>query len=299
MTRAFDITRSQNERPASTRPNDCRSVIEVDPAIPDRLRNRGSAILTRAASSWFVVAVLGQWLFVTYVIGFYFRAIWNGQIETWNKVLPHGYVPGDTVGNLVVAVHLAFAVFILVGGSLQVMTGIRRRFPRFHRINGRIYLASAIVMSVGGLLMVWTRGTVGGPAQAVAISINAMLIMACAIMTVRHAMGRRLEVHRQWALRLFLVVSGVWFFRIGLMFWIAVNRGPVGFDPETFRGPALVALAFGQYLVPLAILELYFWAKRSRSLVFRASMAASLFVLTLATAGGIVAAFLFMWLPRL
>ena len=298
MTRAFDITRSQNERSGSTRPHDRRSAIEVDPANHDRLRNRGT-ILTRAASSWFVVAVLGQWVFVTYVIGFYFRATWQGHIETWNKVLPHGYVPGDTAGNLVVAVHLAFAVLITVGGSLQVMTGVRRRFPRFHRINGRIYLASAIVMSVGGLIMVWTRGTVGGPAQAVAISINALLILGCAIMTVRHAMGRRLEAHRQWALRLFLVVSGVWFFRIGLMFWIAVNRGPVGFDPETFRGPVLVALAFGQYLVPLAILELYFWAKRSRSLVFRASMAASLFGLTLATAGGIVAAFLFMWLPRL
>lgn len=260
---------------------------------------RSNAILRMAASSWFVVAVLGQWLFATYVIGFYARALWQGHIETWNKVLPHGYVPGDTAGNLVVAVHLAFAVLIIVGGSVQVMTGVRRRFPRFHRINGRIYLASAFVMSIGGLIMVWTRGTVGGPAQAVAISINALLIMGCGIMTVRHAIGRRLEVHRQWALRLFLVVSGVWFFRIGLMFWIAVNQGPVGFDPETFRGPTLVVLAFGQYLVPLAILELYFWAKRSRSLAFRASMTASLFGLTLATAAGITAAFLFMWLPRL
>ncbi|MEP6882697.1 MAG: DUF2306 domain-containing protein [Dokdonella sp.] len=298
MTRPLEITQGQNERLGSTSPKDRRSTIRVDPANSDHLRKRGTS-LAKAASSWFVVAVLGQWLFVTYVIGFYFRAIWNGQIETWNKVLPHGYVPGDTVGNLVVAVHLAFAVFIIVGGSLQVMTGIRRRFPRFHRINGRIYLASSFVMSVGGLIMVWTRGTVGGPAQAVAISINALLIMACAIMTVRHAMGRRFDVHRQWALRLFLVVSGVWFFRIGLMFWIAVNQGPVGFDPHTFRGPTLVVLAFGQYLVPLAILELYFHAQRSRSSIFRASMAASLFVLTLATAGGIVAAFLFMWLPRL
>ncbi len=278
--------------------DDHRAAITVATERADVMRSVGK-ILAASATSWFIVAVLGQWLFVTYVVGFYARALWQGHIETWNRVLPHGYVPGDTLGNLVVAVHLAFAVVIIVGGSLQVMTGVRRRFPRFHRVNGRTYFVSAFVMSVGGLIMVWTRGTVGGDAQAVAITINALLIMGCAIMTVRHAIGRRFDMHRQWALRLFLVVSGVWFFRIGLMFWIAVNQGPVGFDPHTFRGPTLVALAFGQYLVPLTILELYFRAQRSRSSIFRISMAGTLFGLTLATTAGIVAAFLFMWLPKL
>lgn len=264
----------------------------------ERLRKFG-AVLGMSAKSWFVVAVLSQWLFVAYVIGFYARAALQGHIETWNKVLPHGYVPDDTAGNIGVAVHLAVAALIIVAGSLQVMTGVRRRFPRFHHWNGRIYLVSAFVMSLGGLVMVWTRGTVGGPPQALAISINAFLIMGCAVMTLRYALARRIDVHRQWALRLFLVVSGVWFFRIGLMFWIALNQGPVGFDPETFRGPTLVVLAFGQYLFPLAILELYFRAQKSHSTIFRTSMAASLFALTLATAGGTVAAFLFMWLPML
>ena len=296
---AQSATANDMDRVASTASvDDHRASITIGTGQADVLRRRGK-ILTAGATSWFVVAVLGQWLFVTYVIGFYMRALWQGHIETWNEVLPHGYVPGDTLGNLVVAVHLAFAVVIIIGGSLQVMSGVRRRFPRFHRINGRIYFASAFIMSLGGLIMVWTRGTVGGEAQALAITINALLIMGCAIMTVRHALARRFDIHRRWALRLFLVVSGVWFFRIGLMFWIAANRGPVGFDPHTFRGPTLVVLAFGQYLIPLVILELYFRAQRSHSSIVRASMAATLFGLTLATAGGIVAAFLFMWLPRL
>jgi hypothetical protein len=251
------------------------------------------------ANAWFVVAILGQLLFVTYVIGFYGRAAALGRPELWNKVLPHGYVPGDTFGNIVVAMHLAFAAYITIGGALQVISGVRRWIPRLHRWNGRAYLVSAFVMSAGGLIMVWTRGTVGGLSQAVAISINALLIMLCAVMTVRHALARQFDVHRRWALRLFLVVSGVWFFRIGLMFWIAVNQGPVGFDPHTFRGPALVALAFGQYLLPLAVLELYFLAQRRGSAAVQGVMAASLGMLTLVTAAGIAAAFMFMWLPRL
>ena len=59
---------------------------------------------------------------------------------------------------------------------------------------------------------------------------------------VDHANAQRmqlLDVHRRWAIRLFLAVSGVWFFRVGLMFWIGANQGAVGFDPASFTGPAL------------------------------------------------------------
>lgn len=263
-----------------------------------RLRLSGQMLGT-TAKAWFAVAVLGQVFFVVYVLGFYGRSAAQGRLADWNKVLPHGYVPGDDAGNTVLAVHLAFAVLITLGGALQIASGVRRWFPKFHRLNGRVYVVSAFVMGIGGLVMVWTRGTVGGVPQAWAISINALLIMACAVMTVRHAIARRIDVHRRWALRLFLVVSGVWFFRIGLMFWIVVNQGPVGFDPVSFRGPTLVALAFGQFLVPLAVLELYFRARASRSNAVKGIMAASLGALTLMTAAGIVAASMFMWLPRL
>jgi hypothetical protein len=298
MTIEIDATQEMTDIRAGS-----GTLIESSRAAAETARRRGSrsvgGMLSAAAKSWFAVAVFGQWLFVTYVIGFYGRAAAKGRPELWNKVLPHGYVAGDTFGNVVIAMHLAFAAYITVGGTLQVISGARRYFPALHRWNGRLYLVSAFVMSVGGLIMLWTRGTVGGPAQAVAISINALLIMVCALMTLRHALARQFEVHRRWALRLFLAVSGVWFFRIGLMFWITVNQGPVGFDPHTFRGPALVALAFGQYLLPLAILELYFRAQKTRSKAVQGIMAASLGMLTLVTAAGIGAAFMFMWLPRL
>ena len=83
------------------------------------------------------------------------------------------------------------------------------------------------------------------------------------------------------------------------MFWLVVNQGPVGFDPQTFQGPFLSFLAFAQYLVPLAVLELYFRAQRSPSAVNRMTMAVGLSVLTLMMMVGIGAAFMFMWLPRL
>jgi hypothetical protein len=284
------------------------------PAFVPRARNQPAAISARhgtrqparaksmlqvAATCWFVTAGLGQLIFVAYLLGFYARTALLGQFEAWNQIFPRAHVAGDTLHNAVVAAHLAFAALITIGGLLQLMTGVRRRFPRFHRWNGRIYLASALVMGVGGLAMVWTGTNVGDLPQHIAISINALLIVLCSVMVLRHALARRFALHRRWALRLFLVVSGVWFFRIGLTFWILLNQGPVGFDPDTFTGPALTIIAFAQYLLPLAVLQLYFHTQDHAGSRGRMVMAAGLFASTLLTAAGIFAASMMLWLPHL
>lgn len=261
--------------------------------------SRATKALKFAATSWFVVAAVGQLMFLAYLFGFYGRTALLGQFEAWNQVFPRSHIAGDPVHNVVVAMHLAFAALITGGGLLQLTTGVRRLFPRFHRLNGRVYLVSAFVMGLGGLVMVWTGTRVGDLSQHIAISINAILIMLCAVMVLRHALARRFALHRRWALRLFLVVSGVWFFRIGLTFWIMLNQGPAGFDPQTFTGPALTTIAFAQYLLPLALLQLYFHAQDHGGTRGQLAMASGLLASTLVTAVGIFAATMMLWLPHL
>jgi hypothetical protein len=182
---------------------------------------------------------------------------------------------------------------------LQIVPALRQRWPAFHRWNGRIYLLVACTMSLGGIAMTVTRGTIGAPIQTVAILLNAALILIFAVVALHYAMARRIDVHRRWALRLFLVVSGVWFLRVMMMGWVMVNRGPVGFDMETFSGPFLTFASFGQYLLPLAILELYFRAQANGGRRLRYVAASVVALATAATATGILAATMMMWLPRL
>ena len=254
--------------------------------------------LKTAAMGWCGAAVLGQFIFAAYVLVFYGGAATRGQFEAWNKVMPHGFVAGDRAGNAAVALHLFFTVLVVGGGALQLLPWLRRHAPQVHRWNGRVYLVGAMVLSVGGVFMLLTRGTVGGPLQHFALALNALLILAFAGLAWRNAVARRFDAHRRWALRLFLAVSGVWFFRIGLMAWLVINRAPLGFDPVTFRGPFLVFLAFAQYLLPLAVLELYFRAQQHGSPRVKMAFAAGLASLTLLMAVGIVSATLMMWLPR-
>lgn len=258
-----------------------------------------SRALKISAASWFAVAAVGQLFFVIYILGFYGRAAVLGNWENWNKVMPNGLIAGDSIGNLVLGIHLLFAAIITVSGVLQLLPQIRQYAPTFHRWNGRLYLLSAVLMSLGGLMMIWARGSVGGPVMAVTISINAVLILLFAALALRYALARNIAAHRRWALRLFLAVSGVWFFRVGLMFSLIVNQGPLGFDPETFRGPFLEFLGAAQYLLPLALLELYFFAQQSQNALVRVTTTLLLATATVATAVGVFAASMGMWLPRL
>ncbi|GAA6205812.1 DUF2306 domain-containing protein [Thalassotalea sp. SU-HH00458] len=254
--------------------------------------------LTNSVKAWFITAVLGQWLFAAYVGLFYGGATLNGDISQWNEVMPHGYVEGDFVGNLAVGVHLLLAFIVLVAGPLQFIGQIRNNAPAFHRLLGRIYIFTAFILSIGGLYMVWTRGTVGAEIGKYSISINAILIMIFASLAVYNAIKRNIKVHRRWAIRLFLVMGGVWFFRISLMLWLMIHQAPVGFDPKTFTGPFLTFLGFAQYGVPLAFAQLYFYAQDSKSTVLKTITAIVVLLLTLATIGGILSATMGMWLPR-
>ncbi len=268
-------------------------------ALPAAAAAQPGRSLEIAGRAWLVVALAGQAVFALYVAVFYGGAALQGRPDRWTEVLSKGWVPGDPFGNAVLAAHLLFTVLIIAGAMVQLTPALRRAAPALHRWNGRLYLLGAVVLSVGGLVMVWTRGTVGDLSQHLGTSTNAIVILVCAALAGWHARGRRFAEHRRWALRLFVAVSGVWFFRIMLMGWILANRGPAGFDPRTFTGPTLTAIAWGQFVLPLAVLEAYLRVQQHGSPGTRRAMAAAVWVLTLLTLAGIAAATLVLWARRL
>lgn len=254
---------------------------------------RGSAVF------WFATAALGQAAFAAYIAAFYGAAALRGDWASWNKVMFSGLVVGDIAGNAVMLTHITLAFVITVGGPLQLIPAVRARWPRFHRWNGRIYMLTAFVMSIGGLYLTWARtDDLASILNGVAISINGLLIMVFAVMALRHAMARNIAVHHRWALRLFLAVSGVWFLRVMVMGWILANKGPAGLS-DRLEGPAGIALNFAAWAVPLAVLELYFFARDRGGVWVKGLMAGGLVLLTLFMAAGIGMAALFMWLPQI
>jgi hypothetical protein len=254
--------------------------------------------LKAAARFWFAVAVVGQFVFAFAVASFYGLTALRGDFHGWSRFITHGYIRGDHMGNFAIVMHVSSAVIVMLAGAMQLIPQVRSRFPAFHRWNGRIYLLTACALGMAGLYMTWIRGSIGDLSQHVGGSLGAVLIWLCAAMALRYALARDFKTHRRWALRLFLVASAAWFYRIAFFLTLLIFQRPIGFDPATFTGPFPTAMSFAQYLFPLAILEIYLRAQDSPGALGRMATAAILFVLTLAMGAGIFAVTMAAWVPQ-
>lgn len=266
----------------------------------DRRRRPFSAdgVLTASTIFWFVVAATGQAFFAIYIALFYGGTSLRGDVQAWNEVVPGRVVAGDLTGFLAMAAHVALAFVVTAAGPLQLIPILRARLPGLHRWTGRVYVCLAFIISLGGLYLVWGHrdadDTLLGSSP---LTLNAFLIMGFAAMTLKHALARRIDIHRRWALRLFLAMSGVWFLRVGVMMWI-LTLGVEGLGAR-LDGPVGTFLKFACYGVPLIVLEIYFMVRRQHRALPKLAMAGVITILTLLMGGGIGMAATVFWLPHI
>jgi len=245
--------------------------------------------LRSAAVLWFAVTVIGQWVFLYYVVAFYGASTLSGDFQAWNAnpMLRGGYVAGDFFGNLAFASHVLLAAVITFGGMLQLVPQIRARAISVHRWNGRLFLLAAIAAAVTGLQMVWIRGTGDSVVSSISITLNAALILIFAGLAWRAVLRRDMASHRHWALRTFMVANGVFFLRIGFTAWMVLNQGQLS-------DTAFHVFEFASYLLPLAVLELYLHAKGSGSSRLRLTAAGVLLASTAYMSLGVFAFYMFV-----
>ena len=246
----------------------------------------------------FVVIFLGQFVFALYILGLYGISGLAGDFERWNTAAPHGYDKKDIVGNVFFGMHMALAAIITIGGPLQLIKRLRNRFRRLHRISGRIYITSAFLISLAGFYLVWVKGSVGGLVGSIFISFNGLLIFICAFYALRKAVNKQFAEHQKWAIRLFLVMSGVWFFRVLLMLWLTILKGPVSFDPVAFQGPALIFLYTLSYIVPILFAEYYFRTMK-KSYTEKIKLGILVIITIVGITIGSFSATMGLWLPNL
>ncbi|WP_245531314.1 DUF2306 domain-containing protein [Asticcacaulis biprosthecium] len=256
----------------------------------------GTRLLQRSGLIWYLTAAVGQLAFVWMIANHYGGHTLRGDYPGWNdKPIIKGYVEGDVAGNIMFAVHVLLAAVITVAGLMQLIPQIRKHVPALHRWTGRLFLVLAYIMALGGLWLGWVRGTRLSLNSDLAVTLNGILILIFASQAWRLAAARRIDEHRQWAMRTFIVVNGVWFLRIAIMAWAVLTRG-WGLD-DKLGGPVGTVLTFGAYLIPLAVLELYFLAQRSRHTIVKRGVSALVLIMTVLMAVGIFGAIAFMWGP--
>lgn len=263
-----------------------------------RRQKDGLVVLKASGMIWFTAAALGQFAFGAYILLFYGGTALQGDWAAWSARMIVGFVDADLLGNLSVLSHMLLALIMCVGGPLQFIPMIRKRWPVLHRWNGRMFATAAVLIALGGLYLTWARG-MAGLFNELTISANALLMLVFAGLTVRAALMRRFGAHHRWALRLFIVASGVWFFRVGYGFWFMATGGEMPGVGPMLDGPTDYVLAAGSYLAPLLVLELYQRARDAGGIATRYAAAVLVLCATVATSVGLVGAAIIFWLPAL
>ena len=140
--------------------------------------------LRRFGVFWFACVAIGQIGFISFIVAFYGPRTASGNYQAWNdKALIDGHKPGDDVGNFMFATHVLLAAVMTFGGLIQLVPAIRNRYRALHRWNGRLFLALACFLAIGGLWLGWVRGTRLSIESGLAVSLNGLLILAFAVPT--------------------------------------------------------------------------------------------------------------------
>lgn len=222
---------------------------------------------SQAALRWTGIALAGVvWvssaIFGAYILAYYGGAIPAGTLSDWNATLPRLYeahTPGASAG---IGLHFFAGAVLLLLGPVQLIGEIRRLAPAVHHWIGRLYALAAFAAGVGGLTFIALKGTVGGMMMNVAFAAYGALMVVAAVETVRHAMARRIEIHRAWAIRLFALAIGSWLYRMGYGLHFAITGPEAPGHTEAFDGWFDYVMDWAFFVPPLIVAEMFIRARR-------------------------------------
>lgn len=220
-------------------------------------------ILAFSQKAWFISLILAQVVFVAYLSLGYGITSFSGDLSEMNRFNNSAHVTGDSVGNSMYALHVLLAIIMILGGSLQLISGQRTHFKTFHRYNGRLFVLLACTISIAGMYLIFVRGTVGNAFMHTLTVFSGAVVLVSSTFAVLAARRRNIALHQIWAIRLFLAANGVLFFRLMIYAWFMVF-GPLGVNTKDFTGPTVVVVTILSYVFPLLFAELIRHARKSK-----------------------------------
>jgi hypothetical protein len=214
----------------------------------------GPPLLTGALRLLMVTVWISSGLFALYIVGRYLPGLVSGELSQWNsRIQPQLVEPEHTAAAAGLGLHLFTGALVLLLGSIQFIAALRARWPQVHRVTGRIYIGACLLMAVGGMVHIVSKGTVGGVPMNVAFFGYGLAMLVCAVLTLRHAMARSLQAHRAWAIRLYALAIGSWLYR---MYYGLIFATGVGGIQNDFQGPVDLAMNYLFWVPNLVLAEL-------------------------------------------
>ena len=243
--------------------------LKPDPPTPDPLTpttatptslSAGSKLYEASQRIPFSCLLIAQAFFVSYLIAGYGFTVVTVGVSQWNRFNSTAYVAGDSLGNGMYAAHVLLAIVMIIGGSLQLVPAIRRNYKTFHKYNGRLFVTLACSISLAGMYLLLSRGTVGNPLLHGLTAFSGVMVIVSSFFAIRAIRNANVTLHQRWALHLFLAANGVLFFRLFIFAWMTLF-GTLGINTADFTGPAVISVSVLSYVAPHIIVQLIWVVK--------------------------------------
>lgn len=157
--------------------------------------------------------------------------------------------------------HIVTSGIALALSPIQFSAALRRRFPRAHRILGRVLIGSIALGGITGLVMAFFNdaGLVGAVGFG-ALSVLWVVAAGRALMAIRR---RDIASHRAWMMRTFALTYAAVMLRLWTLVLVLAGRGIGGLDAATALENAYELVPFLCWIPNLLVAE---WMIRRRSL---------------------------------
>ena len=102
--------------------------------------------------------------------------------------------------------HGVFGGIVILLAPLQFSDRLRRRFTRFHRIVGRLYVIGAFGLAPLGAYIQYFNERLGAPRSFTVLAVvNAVMLVVATAIAFLFAYKRRITQHRQWIVRSYAI----------------------------------------------------------------------------------------------
>ena len=142
-----------------------------------------------------------------------------------------------------VVIHIVCASLFCVLGALQFDSALRQRFPRAHRIVGRVAAPCGIVAALTGLWMTAAYAIpaeLQGPLLYGVRMVVGLAMTVAVVVSVRAVLQRRITQHKAWMVRAYALGQGA-----GTQVLILLPVTLLAGAPTFFFRDVLMASAWG------------------------------------------------------
>jgi len=151
--------------------------------------------------------------------------------------------------------HMTGGMVALLTGPWQFWTGFRTRYARLHRWTGRVFLAAVAVGCIGAYRM--AIATTFGWAFGFSLLGLATAWFTTAAMAYYAILKRRIQVHKEWMVRAYVVTFAFVTFRV------LNDYGPTSrIQPDNDRA---ITIGWACWVLPLLVTEVILQLRRMRS----------------------------------